>query len=253
MSKQANPPEPDDEVSSWIREHPEVWADALESPSTAEIDELVGQVVSGARDRRRADETGRRRRRLVATVALTIIVVTGGAVGVAALIRSGQPSRPSEGIACRSAADPRADAIVVEAGSDPVGRCRTLWTDGELTQPGQAVGEVPPLVACVGASGVIEVYPGGSSMCGQLGLVVADPSLTPENQAMVALQDRIVELINDQPCVAATKAAAIAQEIVNESELNGWTVSVRPDSENASCAKAALDVPTKTISVVKFP
>ncbi len=253
MSKQANLPEPDDEVSSWICEHPEVWADALEAPSAAEIDELVGQVVSGARDRRRADETGRRRRRLVATGALTIIVVTGGAVGVASLIRSGQPSRPSDGIACRSAADPRADAIVVEAGSDPVGRCRALWAGGEPAQPGPAVGEVPPLVACVGASGVIEVYPGDSSTCGQLGLVVADPSLTPENQAVVALQDRIVELINDQPCVAATKAAAIAQEIVADSELDGWTVSVRPDSENASCAKAALDVPNQTISVVKFP
>ena len=137
MTKHANIPEPDDEVSLWIRQHPEVWADAVDAPSSSEIDDLVGQVISGARDRRRAEESGRRRRRFVATGALTIVVVTGGAVGVAALIRSGQPSRPSEGIACRSAADTRADAIVVEAGSDPVGRCRTLWTDGELTEPGQ--------------------------------------------------------------------------------------------------------------------
>ena len=254
MTKHANIPEPDDEVSLWIRQHPEVWADAVDAPSSSEIDDLVGQVVSGARDRRRAEESRRRRRRFVATGALTIIVVTGGAVGVAALIlRSGQPSRPAEGIACRSAADTRADAIVVEAGSDPVGRCRTLWTDGELTEPGQALGEVPPLVACVGASGVIEVYPGDSSVCGQLGLVVADPSLTPENQAMVNLQGRIVDEINDQPCVTAIDVEAVAQQIVDESELEGWTVSVRSDSEDASCAKAAVDVPTRTISIVKFP
>ena len=253
MTKHANIPEPDDEVSLWIRQHPEVWADAVDAPSSSEIDDLVGQVISGARDRRRAEESGRRRRRFVATGALTIVVVTGGAVGVAALIRSGQPSRPSEGIACRSAADTRADAIVVEAGSDPVGRCRTLWTDGELTEPGQAIGESPSLVACVGASGVIEVYPGDSSVCAQLGLIVADAALTPESQAMLALQGRIVDEINDQPCFAAIEVAAIAQLIVDESELEGWTVSVRPDSEDASCAKAAVDVPTRTISIVKFP
>lgn len=253
MTKHANIPEPDDEVSSWIRQHPEVWADAVDAPSSFEIDDLVSQVVSGARDRRRAEETGRRHRRFVATGALTIVVVTGGAVGVAALIRSSQPSRPSEGIACRSAADTRADAIVVEAGSDPVGRCRTLWTDGKLTEPGQALGEVPPLVACVGAAGVIEVYPGDSSVCAQLALVVADASLTPDNQAMVVLQNRIVDEINDQPCFTAIDVAALAQQIVDESELEGWTVSVRPDSKNASCAKAALDVPTRTISIVKFP
>lgn len=97
MTKHANIPEPDDELSSWIRQHPDVWADAVDAPSSSEIDDLVGQVVSGARDLRRAEETGRRRRRFVATGVLTIIVVTGGPVGVAALIRSGQPSRPSEG------------------------------------------------------------------------------------------------------------------------------------------------------------
>lgn len=253
MTKHANIPGPDDELSSWIRQHPEVWADAIDAPSSAEVDDLVEQVVSGARDRRRAEEGAHRRRRFVATGALTVIVVTGGAVGVAALIRSGQPSRPSEGIACRAAADLRADAIVVETGPDPVGRCQTLWSGGELSEPGQALGEVPPLVACVSTSGVIEVYPGNSSTCGELGLVVADPSLSPENQAMIALEGRIVEEINDLPCVAAIEAAGIAQRIVDTSELDSWTVSVRPDSENASCAKAAVDVPSRTISIVKFP
>ena len=150
-------------------------------------------------------------------------------------------------------ADPSADAIVVEAGPDPVGRCRTLWSGGELSEPGQALGEVPPLVACVSTSGVIEVYPGNSSTCGELGLVVADPSLSPESQAMIALEGRIVEEINDLPCVAAIEAAGIAQRIVDTSELDRWTVSVRPDSENAPCAKAAVDVPSRTISIVKFP
>ena len=253
MTKHANIPGPDDEVSSWIRKHPEVWADAIDAPSSAEVDDLVAQVVSGARDRRRAEEGAHRRRRFVAAGALTVIVVTGGAVGVAALIRSGQPSRPSEGIACRATADPSADAIVVEAGPDPVGRCQRLWSGGELSGPDQALGEVPPLVACVSTSGVIEVYPGNFSTCGELGMVVADPSLSPENQAMIALEGRIVEEINDLPCVAAIDAAAVAQRIVDTSELDGWTVSVRPDSADATCAKAAVDVPSRTISIVKFP
>ena len=108
-------------------------------------------------------------------------------------------------------------------------------------------------MTCVSTSGVIEVYPGNSSTCGQLGLVVADQSLSPENQAMIALETRIVEEINDLPCVAAIEAAAIAQRIVDTSELDGWTVFVRPDSESASCAKAAVDVPSRTLSIVKFP
>jgi hypothetical protein len=40
---------------------------------------------------------------------------------------------------------------------------------------------------------------------------------------------------------------------VDESGLVGWTVEISGDSRDADCTKVALDQPTKTITVIKFP
>ncbi|MBI4933831.1 MAG: hypothetical protein HY828_08135 [Actinobacteria bacterium] len=245
-------PTDDGNLSAWILEHPEVWGLAVEAPTTTVQDDAVRRITSGRHAAERAYEFTRRRRRAIAGGALAIAVLAGGSVGVAALIRSGQPDRPNEGITCRAAADLRADAIVIDIKADPVAECATVWSEGKFAAPGSEPA-IPELAVCIADAGNIEVFPGDQSVCARLGLTASDSTLSPENDAVVALSDRVTNEINLADCASAAAATDAAQLIVNESGLKGWTVVVRPDSAGAACAKAAVDAPTRTVTIVKFP
>ncbi len=233
-----------DPISTWILQHPETWDDAMTPLDERQIDAIVDRITVRAT---------RRRRKVFATAVLSTLVVAGGAVGVAALVRSGQPTQPTAGIACREAPGVDADVIVIEPTDDPVGGCEAVWAAGRFDEARLADGEVPLLVACVSDAGVIEVYPGDAETCTGLGLADAGPALDEENQAIVALQERLVNEINLQPCVMAEDAASIGLRIVEESGLAGWTVEIRTDSTGAPCAKAAVDTTRRVVEVVKFP
>lgn len=242
-----------DVVAHWIREHPEVWADAISPLSTDCVDAVVAEIVSGSRSARLQASAKRRQRKVVAGGALSALLVAGGAVGVAAIVRSGQPTQPSAGVACRDGVDVDANVIVIEPTEDPIGGCGELWATGRFDEPGGAQAVVPALVACVSESGVISVFPGDDTTCARLGLVDAEPELDATNQAIVALQERIAEDVNLAPCGAAEDVAVIAQRLVDESGLTGWVVETRPDSVGAPCAKAAVDATTRVVQIVKFP
>ena len=243
----------DDVIAEWIREHPEVWADASAPLQPEFVDGVVADIVSGARMARLQRGETRRRRKLVATGVLSTLIVAGGAVGVAAIVRSGQPTQPTAGVACRDDVGVEANVIVIEPTDDPVGGCGALWAAGRFDGASVAVGVVPPLVACISHAGVIEVYPGDVGTCAGLGLADADPVLSDANRLIVSLQDRVVDEINAQPCASARVVASIAQRLVAESGLAGWRVEIRPDSVSALCAKAAVDATTQVVQVVKFP
>lgn len=242
----------DDVIAEWIREHPEVWAEASDPMSPAFVEGVIVDIVSGARMARLNERETRRHRNLVAGF-VAALVVAGGAVGVAALVRSGQPTQPTAGVACREAPGVDADVIVIEPTDDPVGGCEAVWAAGRFSETPLSGGEAPALMACISDAGVIEVYPGDAETCTRLGLSNADPALDVENQAIVALQERLANEINLQPCVTAEDAAAIGLRIVEESGLAGWTVEIRTDSAGASCAKAAVDTTRQVVEVVKFP
>lgn len=249
MSDDRTPNELADLVDVWIRDHPEIWEAAYSEPTAAELDADVDRVVVRARSFADAPTARRRRRLSIGAVVVGAIVIVGGSVGVAALLRSGQPTQPAQGIACRAAEDPRADAIVIPPSVDPIAACAEQWAAGTVGP----TKDVPPLTVCIAVTGVVEVYPGDSEVCGRIGLVNADAELTPDNLAVLALNDRLVEEINLADCAPAVDVAASAQRIANESGLVGWTVEIRDDSRDADCAKVALDQPTKTITVIKFP
>ena len=132
---------------------------------------------------------------------------------------------------------------------DPIAACAEQWAAGSLG-PTQ---EVPPLTVCIATTGVVEVYPGDTQVCGRLGLATADPELTPDNLAVLSLNDLLVEEVDLADCAPAVDVQLAAQRIVDDLGLDGWTVKIRDDSQDADCAKVALDQPTKTITVIKFP
>jgi hypothetical protein len=109
----------------------------------------------------------------------------------------------------------------------------------------------PPLFACVGPGGGLDVFPNLSDppvSCVDLGLVeaVTDVSEDP----LVLLQNRLSNDIN-ATCVDVETARQRAQAALSDLGLNDWTVIVRDDSRD--CVKAGEDPDTKSIFLQSVP
>lgn len=227
----------------WIRRHPEVWDEVLDPVSPEEAQRLAAQVVEravgGGTSRRR-----RSRRRRWVIGGTTAVVLVGGGV-VAALLQREEPSAPNELVACRAEPARDADAVLVDGVENAIEACAEKWRSGELGTDGV----VPELVACVSDTGVVEVYPGNVDTCAELELPVADLDLSPEAEAIVDLQDRLANEINLQPCRPTSEVVELAEQFLAESDLDGWTVTITPGWEDASCAKAGVEARTETVFV----
>lgn len=236
-----------EELSSWIRNHPESWTGSATDSEFS--DERLADIAERAlvlvhdRERRR-----RRRRRRIVAAGVGGVTFVAGTVGVAAWLRSEPPTAPQAGIVCRSGATVDADASVIEPGIDPIAGCREVLETSDFG--GDAANA--DLVACIGAGGAIEVFPGTDATCGQLGLVLADRQPTSENAAIIALQDRLSVEINLEECENVSAVAEMAEAILGESDLTGWTVAIDPSSADGVCGKADVDPVSETVVVVEF-
>ena len=242
-----------DLIAQWVEEHPELWGEGTTPLSTDFVDRVVADIVSGERMARHRQLDSKRRRRAVGGGLLAAALMAGSAVGVAALIRLAQPSQPAAGIACRSGISADADTIVIEPTTDVLAGCRQLWADGAFGDAPMALDKVPPLVACISATGVTEVYPGTIGTCTSLGLVDADPVPDASVELLLTLQERVVAEINATQCMSASEADVLARRIIDEVGAVGWTVETRPDSVDAPCVKAAVLVAERVVLIVKFP
>lgn len=235
------------EVSDWIRRHPEVWHFADESAPQLDdewFERTVADIVSGSRERRRR---ARRRRHRAVTAGVVVAALASGGTVAALLTRAGQPTRPEAGVTCRSAAALRSDAIEAGAGVDPVDACRAQWERGAF---GNDVDVPTELVACIDpVGGAINVFPGDASVCADLSMEPADVELDVDSDAVVALQDRLVEEINLADCAPAADVAEQAQAILDQSGLTGWRVQMNADPTSSMCAKVGVDSPTRTIFI----
>lgn len=229
----------------WVRETLLFDADNVTRDDDAAL--LLLEEVYRRRDAEDREHIRRRRRRRLGAAGGLAMVAVGGTA--AAVLFRDQPSRPEAGAVCRATADLYGDAIALAAGADPIDGCRQLWVDGNF---GASDGSVPPLVACVGPHGAVEIFPGEASVCERLGLDHAEPELSAQNRAVVALQDRLVEEINAAECRSVQDVAVLAERILSESGLGGWQVVVEPGTEAGVCGKASINTPMKTVSVVEF-
>ena len=242
------------ELGQWIERHPEVWPPSDEfTISDARIDEIITGVLAGQQPVPANLAAMRRRRRRIVGAACFALAATSGAVVAAAVLRSEQPTQPQAGVVCRAEADARADAIVLAPGIDPIEGCAALWSSGQfqgLDSDKDITGNaVPPLGACIGGGGVVEVFPGDLSVCADLALAAADPTLSPENQAIVDLQDRLVTNINMPECIPVAEATKMAAEILDDAPLSGWKVTVSPEAKDGTCGKVAVDATSKQLIV----
>lgn len=240
----------DEGLSVWIRRHPEVWDQRYDSAAADERnDQLIERIMAGDRGTQHRRPASRKRRIVIASTS-AVIVVSSAAVGVAALLRSEQPTVPEAGPTCHASVDAAADLIGLEPGVDPITGCRQAWIDGRF---GVEVSNPSSLVACIGQGGGIDVFPGESTVCESLGLPVADPELSLDNAAIVVLQDRIATEINAAACLPANRVKPLVEQILSETEITGWQVIIRSDAQASTCVKAAVDSTSKTVHLNKFP
>ncbi|MDQ3094886.1 MAG: hypothetical protein M3Q82_02840, partial [Actinomycetota bacterium] len=187
---------------------------------------LHGQIVGSiSRDGHAEDPKRRRRGRRGFAVAAAVGLVAAGSATAAVLVNR-QPSTPQFGIVCRAAATIDADAVAVVAPSDndPLAVCARLWERGQLPDvdaPPITGALIPPLIACIGSGGAIEVFP-GLDACGRLGLVPAALESSPETQRIVELQAAVSEL-NIEGCLAEVAVTERLAELLGELGLERWT------------------------------
>lgn len=239
-------------MRAFILGHPEVWGDASAPIAAERIDAVVADIVSGRRVLR-VPPARTRRRRLFTGGAIGLVVLAGGVAGVTAVLRLAQPSRPEQPAGCYESIEPGASVAALPLGVDPIIACRDAWISGPFSASTTGESGAPSLVACISELGAVSVYPGDESTCGVLGLVAADPVPDDYTAAVSRLQRRVVDEINLPPCTTAAATAERARTILAESDLSGWTVEIRLDSLDASCAKGVVIAEQRVLRILRFP
>lgn len=237
----------DRKLAAWLRQT--LYFDVEDGTRNDEEARHVLDEVYRRRDSAVARRPRFLRRRRWGTMLCIVALGAGGAVA-AAVYLSDQPVRPETGALCRAAARLDADAIALSPGIDPIDGCSVLWADGHLGVAPN--GSVPPLAACVIPDGGVAVFPGDPGVCGTLGLVPANPVMSAQDKAVIALQDRLNTELNAAPCQVVPDVLHQAERIIAESHLEGWRVVIEPGSESGVCGKTAVDSPSRTVTVHEF-
>lgn len=159
------------------------------------------------------------RRRIGVTVGLGVAVLATAAFAVT---RREQASDPT-GTGCYASAALDGDIVVLGVVDDPVAACSTLWSDGTL-----GTGGVGALTACVNEAGVAVVFPDTAAVCSRLGLGEYVAGRSDEQQALADLHERMAEFYSAD-CYRQADAITTAQQLLDESGLEGWTVELAED------------------------
>lgn len=217
--------------------------------STNEVEALIADIVSG-----RHQETPKRRRGRRWLAGGTAVVVLAGGATAAALWPRSKPAHPEQGIACHATLEVVGNAQVIPPAADPLEACTELWFSGalpDLRQGGPATDIAPPLFACVGPGGGLEVFPNLSdppASCSSLGL--ADANTDVISDPLVVLQDRLTTEINET-CVTVDDARPLIEAALADVKLENWTITVRDDTHG--CVFAGQDAEAKTVFLFTNP
>lgn len=237
----------------WLRRHPEDWI-FVTAEDVLTVDPFVRRTFERASARRAslAEARRRRRRRWLRGGVAGLIGLSVTTAGALAFVASRHDSRPEAGVTCWSAPSAEANAVVIEATDDPLGGCTQVWLHGDLPDPSHPdpAATAPTLVACVGARGGFEVFPGGGGdVCGAMSMTPADPGPAPELAAIDTLVDEISVLNGSGPCLSRETVTSASAAAVKRSGLHGWSVDQQPGFDDKHCFVGAVDSAAKTVSI----
>jgi hypothetical protein len=224
-----------------LRDHVRQQADAFE-PNT-NIDELIAHItLEHHRESVYATASPVRPRRRWSSAALGIALCIGigtGAVVTAAVLDRVPVENPEAGVLCHTTRDVKGSSLMASPGDDPITACAVLWNDGSLPVIGEvSEGTNPPLVACAGPAGAVEVFPGsGPGVCTSLGLAaIATDTLVGDRRT--ELGSRLQSEIN-MLCLPPREAQQAAAVLLDELGFEGWVVVQR---EGEGCGLVAFGV-----------
>lgn len=161
---------------------------------------------------------GHGRRRWVTGGVLLAVAATAAFV----FVREQTASDPL-GVVCYRTADLDGDRALVEPSLDVVVACAAPWRDGTFSTSGP-----PRLQGCVNDAGKAVALPGDASVCQRLGLADLVAGRSPEQQATVEFGEQLADVFGAD-CYRQDEAMALAQELLDESDLTGWTVELAED------------------------
>ena len=220
-----------------LRTHVRATADVID-PAT-NVDELIAHIT--LEHHRTPSAPARRPTRRYGTAALAAALCVGigtGAIVTAAVIDRHQVDKIEAGVMCRASATDLESGISVGVVADPVGACRERWRAGDLPRIDHDNAPTdPPLVACVGALGIVEVLPGADgATCAQAGMATADVEALMASP-LLALSDGTDEI--NKRCLPPRDAGLAATALLAELGFEGWRVVVRPDGPADGCGLIA--------------
>lgn len=225
---------------------------ALRAMYDAEVvpPDLADRVLASAPETPARVDTSRHRwwRRPLTLVAAGVLAA--GCVAAATIALRGQPTRPEVGIACKSAPTASADVVGAPPAIDAIAACSRVWTSGQLPDPDNPSvgGTVPPLSACIGPGGLVEVFPNLED-CRILGLEPADNVLSPENQRALEFQDQ-VSTLNGEGCLDEVEVRTAIGALLEELELSDWTIALTPSMDGRSgCVKGQVDTSRRVVDL----
>lgn len=180
--------------------------------------------------------------------------IVGGGIGCVALataafaVLRSEPVTEPTAVACMTSPSLSGDVWGLGGVADPIEACAELWTNGSIGS-----GTVPELTACVNDAGVATVFPAGKNICNQLGLASAETGLSDEHQRVLEMQERVIDTLA-AGCFDRNDAAAEVQRILDEFELEDWTVEPGPGfSLDSECAGPGIDTRSRVVFLAGAP
>lgn len=192
-------------------------------------DEVVERAESLAEPPRRPSTKTRRplRKRWLLVLAPLAMLSAGATLYVVS--RSTTEALVANSIGCFSNPDPLAGVTIVDDhGDGPVATCETVWKTWNMpptpTAARVAPGESPPLVACDGGRGAVNVFPtADASFCEKNGMSPMAADYEALNARWVPVRDRLVEAVNER-CLDGAGARALVRRELDASGFADWNV-----------------------------
>jgi hypothetical protein len=231
-----------------MTEHDTLAVLALLDPFDEEIsfdahdEALLLRILETPLTQGRSARRVRRRNRVAAGVAAAAIGAVGATAAFGAL-RPEQATAPTT-VVCYAAADLSSTRAVLPASTDPITSCARAWIDGTLSSAGAA-----ELTGCRLDTGAAAVFPGDRNVCAALGLAPLAVGSSVETQAIADLQSRISAEFSRR-CYGQAEALRTAQQMLDESGLQGWSVELAEDfPPDLECAGGGPDMATRTVLI----
>ncbi|MCU1389965.1 MAG: hypothetical protein JWL72_3303 [Ilumatobacteraceae bacterium] len=245
MRRRTVPLHPDEaEMIAILRRADPLAGRSLALTSGPSLDARVEAIAVGVLA---AQGVVRRRRRWGGIAGIIGLVVGGGTIGYA-LARRDVEVDPIT-VTCYREASFSSAAVVL--GGFPAGRpveaCAAAWND-----PTFADVPAPHLVACVAASGKVDVFPSDDAgVCQRLGLGSLPLTVSTDEAALSQFADSLTSRLGLAGCIDEARLREIVTEELAAANLDGFTfVTTGAASADRPCAVEGIDVASRTIPII---